>query len=214
MLRADDVASVIIARFGTRMDKVPLQKLLYYVQAWHLAITDRPLFSDALEGWDMGPVVPEVWRLRKEVQSRQPEKQNLDGITLDETASNVIDLVLMQYGSMSGGELSALTHEEDPWKEARGRWGFRNRPIKPESMARFYRKERRLGGRTASDLAAGGVFGMQCDFSGPIDIDRLLASLPEDKLDEDPWGGANLVALTSADLEGVPLVRSRRSQEA
>ena len=42
---ANDIASVIIARNGPWLDAMSLQKLLYYVQAWHLAITDEPLFS-------------------------------------------------------------------------------------------------------------------------------------------------------------------------
>ncbi|MBW0275014.1 hypothetical protein ATM97_27825 [Nocardia sp. MH4] len=196
------------------MDSLPLQKLLYYVQAWHLAITDEPLYADTLKGWDNGPVVPEVWHARKDVRSRQPESQDLAGINLDDVASNVIDLVLRQYGSMSGGELIALTHDEDPWKEARGLLGLRNRPIKTETMARFYRKERRLGGRTAADLAASGVSGSESmDHHSPIDVDALLAQLQEEKLEDDPWGGANLEAFSPMELVDVPLVRSRRSQE-
>ncbi|WP_082032332.1 Panacea domain-containing protein [Nocardia vulneris] len=214
MLLADQVASVIIARHGGRwLDKMPLQKLLYYVQAWHLAITDRPLFPEKFHGWPMGPVIPELWRTRADVRTRQPENQKLDGIELCDLASNLVDLVLVQYGSMSGSELSALTHTETPWKESRTLLQAlrRSRPIKNDSMARFYRQERLLGGRTAADLAAGGVHAPVID-TERVDIDTLLASLPEDKLDDDPWGGANLAIASPDDYDGIPLVRIRNRE--
>ncbi|WP_267469822.1 hypothetical protein [Nocardia amamiensis] len=42
-----------------------------------------------------------------------------------------------------------------------------------------------------------------------MDIDAILASLPTDELEEDPWGGANLAVLDMSDLNDVPLVRNR-----
>lgn len=44
-----------------------------------------------------------------------------------------------------------------------------------------------------------------------IDIDAILATLPDDELDEDPWGGANLFVPTPDDLADVPLVRRARA---
>ncbi len=38
-----------------------LQKLLYYAQAWSLAMRDKPLFDDRIEAWPSGPVVPSVF---------------------------------------------------------------------------------------------------------------------------------------------------------
>jgi uncharacterized phage-associated protein len=38
------------------MDAMRLQKLLYYVQAWHLAVTDEPLFPEQIKAWKDGPV--------------------------------------------------------------------------------------------------------------------------------------------------------------
>ena len=38
-----------------------LQKLLYYMQGYHVAALGQPLFSEAIEAWEHGPVVREVW---------------------------------------------------------------------------------------------------------------------------------------------------------
>lgn len=205
MLTADQVASVIIARnVKPWTDAMSLQKLLYYAQAWHLAVTGEPLFDEQFKAYKDGPVVPQVRHTRMEQSSRKRSGQDLTGIELDELSSNLLDLVIASYGSMSAEELSALTHAERPWLEARGDLpddAPGNAPLSPESMARFYRAHRSLAGRTAADLAAGGVYVRDPNVSDAIDIDSLLGSLDDDDTAEDdsPWGGANLVPSRSGD---------------
>lgn len=197
MPSANEVASVILARAGSWTDAMRLQKLLYYVQAWHLAVTDEPLFPEQIKAWKDGPVVPQVWHERKDKASRRAAEQDVDAVELDDLASDLIDLVLASYGSMSGEELSALTHVEHPWIEARGglpEGAECRNPISPASMADYYRRNRRLGGRTAADLAAGGVHVREHTTTGHLDVDALLESLGDayDDPGADPWGGANL----------------------
>lgn len=201
MVTADQVASVILARSGASwMNAMQLQKLLYYVQSWHLAVTDEPLFPEHFKAWAQGPVVPQVWHSRQESATRRGADQDTSTIELDELSSNLIDLVLASYGSMTGDELSALTHTESPWLEARGDLPEGERssaPLDEASMADFYREHRRLGGRSAADLAAGGVHVRQFD-APPVDVDALLANLPHVEPD-DEWGGANLAHADDAD---------------
>jgi uncharacterized phage-associated protein len=208
MLRADDVASVILARSGPWMDSMRLQKLLYYIQAWHLAVTDEPLFAERIEAWENGPVVRQVWRARRDRSTRRSVDQSVEGIALDSVASDLIDLVITGYGSMSGEELSALTHVEQPWKEARK--GLPDdapcrEEISTTSMARFYRANRQLGNRTAADLAAGGIHIRAPHKTGPVDVDEILASLPDEYDDpgEDCWGGASLEPADQYDDSGI-----------
>lgn len=59
MSSARDVAAYL-ERLGVR-DRLELQKLLYYAQAWHLAWEGVPLFPETIRAWDRGPVVGEVW---------------------------------------------------------------------------------------------------------------------------------------------------------
>lgn len=200
MHTADEIASVILERHGSWTDAMSLQKLLYYVQAWHLAITDEPLFTERFKAWRDGPVVPQVWHSRKERATRSATTQDTSSVDLDDTTSNIIDLVLANYGSLSGEELSRLTHGEKPWLDARGDLPDEadcQEPISRDTMAAFYRSQRRLGGQTAADLAAGGVFvAAPGHRTRSFDLDELLRDLPGvDTADEsqvDPWGGANL----------------------
>jgi len=214
VLKADDVASVIIARSGPWLDAMSLQKLLYYVQAWHLAITDEPLFEERIKAWKDGPVVPQVWHARKNRETRRAIDQQVDGILLDDQTSDLINIVLTTYGSMSGDELSALTHAEDPWREARGDLPSEApcaTEISHQSMAQFYRAHRRLGGRTASDLAAVGIYLGSPVATGPVDVDEILGSLGDEFSDpgHNPWGSSNLDSGQQYSADGIRRERCR-----
>lgn len=209
-MQANDVASIILSRSGPWTDAMRLQKLLYYVQAWHLAVTDEPLFDEQIKAWKDGPVVPQVWHERKHKATRRSTEQNVDDLELDQLTSNLIDLVISSYGSMSGEELSALTHVEQPWKEARGDLAEDadgRTPIAHESMASYYRAHRLLGGRTAADLAAGGIDTRDARRDvEPIDVDAIFRTLGPEFTEpgDDPWGGANLqsaAGFESGDIE-------------
>ncbi|MEV6607469.1 type II toxin-antitoxin system antitoxin SocA domain-containing protein [Kutzneria sp. NPDC051319] len=208
MLTADDVASVILERSAPWSDAMRLQKLLYYVQAWHLAVTDEPLFPEQIKAWKQGPVVPQVWHSRRDQATRSANAQHTGHIHLDEMTSNLIDLVLARYGSMSGEELSALTHVEQPWLNARGDLppdAECRTAISTEDMAAYYRANRKLGGRTAADLAIGGVY-IRGARDESVDIDAILDSFPEDDdPGEDPWGGASLESADKGDGRGIHL---------
>jgi uncharacterized phage-associated protein len=53
---------------GDDMTHLKLQKLIYFAQAWHLANTGEPLFSEEMQAWTHGPVVPSVWHKYKQFQ--------------------------------------------------------------------------------------------------------------------------------------------------
>lgn len=193
MPTADQVASVILSRSGRWLTGMQLQKLLYYVQSWHLAVTDEPLFPEHFKAYADGPVIPQVWYARKERSTRRGDQEDASGIELDELSSDLIDLVVASYGSLSGDELSALTHAEEPWVEARGdlREGAPgDAPLREESMATFYRAHRALGGQTAADIASGGIAEPH-RHAEPLDVNAILAAIPE-AYPSDHWGGANL----------------------
>lgn len=92
--------------------RVKVQKLLYYCQGWHLAFTGNPIFDDPIEAWDLGPVVPSVFRADKYNEGRPPSSE------LDDASLQTAHWVAGRYGSLSASELVALTHDEDPWKDA------------------------------------------------------------------------------------------------
>jgi uncharacterized phage-associated protein len=107
-----------------------LQKLLYYTQGWCLGVDGNEAFHEQIEAWRYGPVVQSIYDSTKEYGNgtitqllvSQDEKafgvgvpEVLDGDEMSELKP-VLKWILEQYGSLSGIQLSNMTHAEGgPW---------------------------------------------------------------------------------------------------
>jgi uncharacterized phage-associated protein len=109
-------ASAVTAELRRRLpslQRVQLQKLLYYCQGHHLQTFDEPLFGDVIKAYEMGPVVPKVWKaeeLGHEVVD--------DSVELTEEVLGTIGYVVATYGHMTGNALAQRSHTEPPWVTA------------------------------------------------------------------------------------------------
>jgi uncharacterized phage-associated protein len=122
MISAQDVAEYIIwssHESGSFISNLKLQKLLYYIQAWHLAVFQRPLFPEKFQAWIRGPAIPEIYQRYQHYQWRNIDEEvkppDLDARTLE-----FIEEVLEEYGPLDARRLEQLTRDEDPWILARG----------------------------------------------------------------------------------------------
>lgn len=138
MANVHDVAAYILQRRGP-MTAMKLQKLVYYCQAWSLVWDDRPLFPERIEAWANGPVVRELYDRHRGVFRVEQWEGNPGAMTLEERET--VDKVLEYYGPRASQELSDLTHQERPWKEARemlAPFERGEREIPLNSMAEYY----------------------------------------------------------------------------
>ncbi len=143
MSRVDDVAAALLVRTGP-VTAMKLQKLVFYSQAWHLAIAGRALFPDRIEAWAMGPVVPGLHRQHRTMFeiSDWPSGRSEN---LDHEAVRTIEWVVRKYGSFSAESLSRMTHQEIPWIVARGGAADGERSsaeISHDQMRAFYSRQR------------------------------------------------------------------------
>ena len=139
MATVHDLAAYILKAKGP-LTSWKLQKLVYYSQAWSLVWDEAPLFNARIEAWANGPVVRALY-------AKHRGKFNIsswpDGnpSVFTETQEETIDAVLSYYGDKSSQWLSDLTHQEQPWREARHGLspGDRsNRVITRDAMAEYY----------------------------------------------------------------------------
>ena len=98
-----------------------LNKLLYYAQGWSLARLGHPLFAEDILAWQLGPIVPSVYRTfsvcGKDPIASVSELANEAEITGDELQL-LID-VYRYYGRYSASTLVEMTHQEGtPWHKA------------------------------------------------------------------------------------------------
>lgn len=107
---------------GELLSNLKLQKLVYYAQGFHLAIFDEPLFEAKIKAWQHGPVVPMLWHKYKHYGGGgipAPEVQDFN--ELPASVRELLNEVYDAYGQFSAWALRNMTHEERPWREARGR---------------------------------------------------------------------------------------------
>lgn len=132
------------------MTAMKLQKLAYYVQAWHLARHGRAAFDEPIEAWRDGPVVRRLYdqhRNRRVLRGWPKGRAGAVGGTVREI---VVD-VLARYGALSAEQLSQISHREAPWRRARRGIPDTERSdveIPRHDMAQFY--PRQAGRRTTA----------------------------------------------------------------
>lgn len=139
MANVFDVAAYILHKHG-KMTAMKLQKLVYYCQAWHLVWDEEPLFEEEIQAWANGPVVPELFKAHQGefVISKEPIG---DKTKLTKSEKETIKAVLESIGDRDANWLSTLTHQEDPWKDARRGLQIHergNKPITHGAMADYY----------------------------------------------------------------------------
>jgi uncharacterized phage-associated protein len=137
-----DVAAYILQKRGP-MSTWKLQKLVYYSQAWSLVWDDVPLFGEAVEAWANGPVVKDLYRKHRGRFSLDADAWDDwgDPGAFDQEQYETMEIVLANYGDLTGRQLSLLTHSERPWREAReglGPTDPSSHEISQESMAAYY----------------------------------------------------------------------------
>lgn len=97
-----------------------LQKLCYYAQAWYLANYGEPLVPNRFEAWVHGPVAPDLYFVYRDWGWLPIPQTNADEAHIsDQRAKHLLELVYKTYGHYSGDQLENITHQENPWKEAR-----------------------------------------------------------------------------------------------
>lgn len=121
----------VIAYIFEKLEEVTplmLQKLLYFIQGVYSALYGKPIFEEDCRAWVHGPVYPEVYDLFRDFKYNPIDDARfalLEGTAdaLTEEEKNVIDLVVNTFGMYGGKVLERITHNEDPWKEARKGYG-------------------------------------------------------------------------------------------
>lgn len=145
-----DVAAYLLGKFDGPISTMKLQKLCFYSQAWALVWDESPIFPEPFQAWANGPVCPELYQAHRGSYSIEelPSTVDADPSRLTGAFKETIDLVVDAYGDMSGGALSALTHSERPWLDARGDLGINARSsvvIQHEDIADYYARRLRDG---------------------------------------------------------------------
>lgn len=128
MKNIHNVCDYVIFRLKSDEDRsctnLKLQKLLYYIQSWNLALTGEKMFDGKFQAWIHGPVNREIYDRFKETKGLYSEMELTDIATdynaeLSDEDKARIDNVLEVYAGFASFQLEKMTHDEDPWINAR-----------------------------------------------------------------------------------------------
>lgn len=126
---------------GENLTNLKLQKLLYYADAWNLALRDTELFPEPFKAWVHGPVLLSQYHRFKDYRWR-PITEDIERPAIDEALSAHLNEIVDVFGCETAVALELMTHREAPWLEARGDLA----PTEPstatiskETMKLFYR---------------------------------------------------------------------------
>lgn len=114
------------------VDPLKIQKLVYSLHGWHLAITGCPAVGERFEAWPNGPVLSSLYHKFKsyrwnpireyatDIDPQTGEAKAAIVAASDERFYDIFRRVWDRYKHLSGPQLSALTHAPGtPWTRAR-----------------------------------------------------------------------------------------------
>lgn len=157
-----DIARFIINYSNEKeylISNLKLQKLLYFVQAYYLGLTEEhnPCFSEDFQAWDFGPVIPKVYKTFKiygasnipkineyiteasNIFDRKKVKYNIDTIDINDRSN--ISKIVDAFSSYSSTDLVKITQEQSPWINVYV--PYENKKISKESIKDFFMTTRR-----------------------------------------------------------------------
>lgn len=160
MYKVLDVSRYVI-NFSNRenygVSNLKLQKLLYFIQAYFLMTNKnaKPCFSEKIEAWDFGPVVPVAYHEYKQYVSTDipsvksyvdfdvcdPWKSSIieyDDNCISQEDKKLIETVVTKLSKFSATDLVNITHNQAPWKDVYRR--YQNNEITIESMRKYFRE--------------------------------------------------------------------------
>lgn len=128
-----------------------LQKLVFFMHAWSLALNDTPLLKEKPVAWPHGLVFDTLYRdlkchgsdaIHSLLTELNPATGNIAAMIpnpKDKTFWSLLDSVWNRYSGFSAMQLSALTHEPGgPWDMARQE---KSGEITDESVKTYYKKK-------------------------------------------------------------------------
>lgn len=140
---------------GGSMSHLKIQKILFYIQAYHLAYFDEPIIDDNFEAWVHGPISRKVYNSAKDLSILHSEIQfvldegeedpnEIVSETLTQTQIELVNDVIEELKDLSGLQLENMTHSEFPWINARKGYDFGERcnvVISNEIIKNFYKAQ-------------------------------------------------------------------------
>ena len=127
VMKANQISNYIISLAQNNPEEnltnMKLQKILYYLQGFHLALFNEVLFEEEIEAWKYGPVISKEYYTFKVYGNNSiivPETNHSFDYLRDKQ-KKFINKVYGYFRQFSPVKMMELTHEESPWLDTYGK---------------------------------------------------------------------------------------------
>lgn len=126
-MNANQISNYVISLTQNNIEEsltnLKLQKILYYLQGYYLALYGEKLFDDEIEPWKYGPVVIDVYHTYKGYGNNPIVLPNVevDFNYISDVQKRFINKVYGHFRQFSAIKLTEMTHDELPWKVTYGK---------------------------------------------------------------------------------------------
>lgn len=143
MYKASTVAAYVVWFYNQHnktINNIKLHKILYFLQAEFLVGKGTPCFSDEIEAWETGPVVPDVYREYKKFGNSAIPVMFTGPFNITVEDEIMIVNILKTSFKFSTFDLMCLSQNQTPWIRAYNRPG-NNRTIYNNSIVEFFKNK-------------------------------------------------------------------------
>lgn len=108
----------LVVQGKNQLTNLRLQKILYFLQGFHYAEFDCPLFNEDLMAWQYGPVCPDVYYTFRRFGNKLIDQQASNfgtNIELSDETKVFIESIYLFLQKFSTVQLVDKTHQEIPW---------------------------------------------------------------------------------------------------
>ncbi len=131
------------------INHLKVQKILYFLEGYHLAVFGKSLIEGQFQAWKYGPVVPEVYQQYKtnSILYNNIKKQELSDCFVCGLSGEqlwLVNYVIDVCNKFDADMLRDITHQQIPWVDARQGLNENensNRIISKKQIQQWFKKE-------------------------------------------------------------------------
>jgi len=134
---AKDIAQWFINRSkfdGEFIDKIKLEKLLFFTQGLHITLKSAPLFEDDFTSFDNGPIIKKVFPLYAKIIGKKID--SLKSVDVDIDTTEFLEKVYNVFGQYATWKLVEMSHNQKCYIDT-----IKNLIISKDSIAKHFKED-------------------------------------------------------------------------
>src|SRR5690606_32481206 len=105
----------LLSERGELLTPLKLQKLMFYADAWHMALYGSEITNERFQAWVHGPVALSQYHRFKDYKWRAITSE-IERPDVPSALATHLDEIIDVFGAETAVALEIMTHQEKPWR--------------------------------------------------------------------------------------------------